>query len=148
TRLIDMGCEPFLISSTVQTVIGQRLVRTICPNCKEEYKPDPKLFMKLGKRPEEFGNVQFFHGKGCEQCVKTGYFGRVGLFEVFEMKEALIELIVKKAPANVLHAKALELGMIPMREDGWMKALAGKTTLEEVTRVAPIEAGVSLLDEI
>jgi len=146
TRLIDMGCEPFLITSTLQTVIGQRLVRTICPNCKDEYKPDRSLFLKLGKRPEDYPNQIYYKGRGCEQCARTGYYGRTGLFEVFEMREALIDLIVKKAPANVLHAKALELGMIPMREDGWFKVLAGKTTLEEVTRVAPIEPGVSIIE--
>ncbi len=111
TRLIDMGSEPFLITSTVQTIIGQRLVRNICPNCKEEYKPAPELFMKLGKHPEEYANRQFFKGRGCDFCAKTGYYGRTGLFEIFEMREALIDLIIKKAPANILHSKAIELGM-------------------------------------
>jgi len=146
TRLIDMGCEPFLITSTVQSVIGQRLVRTICPNCKEEYKPSPDLFLKLGKHPDEYSNRLFYKGKGCDFCAKTGYYGRTGLFEVFEMREALIEMIIKKAPANILHAKALELGMVPMREDGFLKVLDNKTTLEEVIRVAPIEPGVSLIE--
>ncbi|HON57476.1 MAG TPA: GspE/PulE family protein, partial [bacterium] len=92
TRLIDMGCEPFLITSTIQTIIGQRLVRTICSNCKTEYKPAPELFLKLGKRPEEYANQKFYKGEGCEHCTRTGYYGRTGIFEVFEMREALMEL--------------------------------------------------------
>jgi type II secretory ATPase GspE/PulE/Tfp pilus assembly ATPase PilB-like protein len=104
--------------------------------------------LKLGKRPEDYANHDFYHGKGCEQCVNTGYYGRIGIFEAFEMRDDLMDLIIKKSPANILHEKALELGMIPMREDGFLKVLDGVTTLEEVTRVAPIEAGISLLDEI
>lgn len=147
TRLIDMGVEPFLLTSTMRAVLAQRLVRIICPQCKKIYKPADELFYKLGKRPKNFSHITFYKGVGCDNCAKTGYRGRIGIFELFIPNDELNRNILKKAPANILHRIAMEAGMIPMREDGFKKVCDGITTLEEVIRVAPIEAGVSIPKE-
>lgn len=146
TRLIDMGCQPFLLTSSIRAIIGQRLVRKICPACREQYMPDGASLKKMGKRPEEFGGQAFFRGRGCTECAMTGYRGRVGLYELLVLNNEINDMIVEKQPANVIHRKAMEMGMRPMREDGWMKVLQGLTTIEEVLRVAPIESGVAIRD--
>ncbi|HOK40174.1 MAG TPA: ATPase, T2SS/T4P/T4SS family [bacterium] len=147
TRLIDMGVEPFLLTSTLRCIVAQRLVRIVCPECKKPYKPDDELFYKIGKRPKDYKHLTFYKGVGCDNCAKTGFRGRIGIFELFVPNDELISLILKKAPANVLHKVALKYGMIPMREDGFKKFCDGITTLEEVIRVAPIEAGVAIPKE-
>ncbi len=137
TRLIDMGVEPFLLTSTVRGICAQRLVRTICPECREQYTPDPETLRKLGATPEMTEGVTFIHGKGCPHCVKTGYRGRIGIYELLEMTDEVMDLVVNKQPANIIHRKAVEQGMQSMAEDGWQKVCAGITTAEEVLRVAP-----------
>lgn len=147
TRLVDMGVEPFLLSSTIRAVLAQRLVRIVCPECKKSYTPDDEYFYKLGKRPKDYKDITFYKGQGCDNCAKTGFRGRIGIFELFVLDDEITNAILKKTPANILHRLALKSGMIPMREDGLKKACDGLTTLEEVIRVAPIEAGVAIPKE-
>jgi len=133
TRLIDMGIEPFLVSSTVEGVMAQRLVRTICKECKVEYEPDasdvPPDFPGAG------GRLTLFKGAGCRSCRQSGYRGRLGLFELMVASDPLRELIVARENAMKIRHQALKEGMITLRQDGWRKVLAGMTTLDEVCRV-------------
>lgn len=144
TRLIDMGCEPFLLTSSIRAIIGQRLVRKICPGCREQYEPLADDLKKIGKNPEEFKGQPFFRGRGCTECAMTGFRGRIGIYELLELNNEIADLVVEKQPANVIHKKALDLGMRPMREDGWTKVVQGLTSLDEVLRVAPIETGIAI----
>jgi type IV pilus assembly protein PilB len=139
TRLIDMGIEPFLLTSTILGICGQRLVRTICPMCKEITDVPVERARLFAPADFDVSRSAFYRGRGCEECAGTGYRGRTGIYELFVMSEEMQELVLAKQPANVLHAKARELGMQTMAEDGWLKILAGLTTLEEVHRVAPME---------
>jgi type II secretory ATPase GspE/PulE/Tfp pilus assembly ATPase PilB-like protein len=142
TRLLDMGIEPFLITSTINLVIAQRLVRRICPRCIESYEiPFSQLSKSIGedlakKLPKTIeGNVRTFRGRGCSFCQKTGYFGRIGIFELLEMKEEIKKSIMAKANATQIREKAKELGMKTMVEDGLKKVEAGITTVDEILRV-------------
>ncbi|MCM8783320.1 MAG: type IV-A pilus assembly ATPase PilB [Candidatus Omnitrophica bacterium] len=137
TRLIDMGVEPFLVSSSVIGVLAQRLVRMICPDCKEEYKPPASLFEQLGIKKE--GDLKFFRGKGCLSCRQTGYLGRTGIFELLLMHEEIAELVVAKATSRDIRRVAIKQGMETLRDDGIRKAISGITTLEEVLRVTQEE---------
>jgi type IV pilus assembly protein PilB len=139
TRLIDMGIEPFLLTSTILGICGQRLVRTICPMCKEVADVPEERLKLIAPRNADLSRISFYRGKGCEECAGTGFKGRTGIYELFVMSEEIQELVLQKVPANVLHARARALGMQTMGEDGWKKVIAGITTLEEVHRVAPIE---------
>jgi general secretion pathway protein E/type IV pilus assembly protein PilB len=134
TRLIDMGIEPFLVGSTVEGVMAQRLVRTICPQCKAEYHPDPKDvpddFPKNGSGP-----LQLWKGAGCRACRQTGYQGRQGIFELMVTGDTIREMCVQRVSAAAIRTEALKEGMITLRQDGWRKVLGGITTLEEVARV-------------
>jgi type II secretory ATPase GspE/PulE/Tfp pilus assembly ATPase PilB-like protein len=133
-----------LLTTTIQVVVAQRLVRLICENCREEYEPDPDDLQSLGKSPADYEDLTFTHGVGCEKCGGTGFKGRTGIFEMLEMTEAISDMITEKAPANLINQKAIEEGMVPMREDGWIKIVDGMTTVEEVLRVAPVDSGVSV----
>jgi type II secretory ATPase GspE/PulE/Tfp pilus assembly ATPase PilB-like protein len=132
SRLDDMGVEPFLISSSVLLTCAQRLVRRICPNCKEEFVPEPELFEKL-KIPELIGET-FYRGAGCDRCKGRGYSGRAAVLEVLPVSEAIRRLIVKRAPASVIKNQAVQEGMKTLRMAGIDKAREGITTLEEVLR--------------
>lgn len=134
TRLIDMGVEPYLITSSLQGVIGQRLIRRICPRCKASFVPTDEDLMLLGLDRADVGDNKFYYGKGCQNCNNTGYKGRKALTEMFTMHSQLIELIMKSSPTVVLRDKARELGMVTMREDGIQAVLNGETTMEEVLR--------------
>jgi general secretion pathway protein E len=136
TRLIDMGIEPYLISSSVIAVMAQRLLRIICPQCKTAYKPQQEiisLWNETGKASVIEG--KFFKGIGCESCLQTGYLGRTGIFEMLVIDDDVRELISKRLPSHIIKQAAIEKGMTTLREDGLHKALAGQTTLEEVCRV-------------
>ncbi len=136
TRLVDMGIEPYLISSSVIAVMAQRLLRTICPSCKGPYEPEPQilsLWSDSGKASVLEG--QFYKGSGCENCLQTGYLGRTGIFELLVIDDDIRELISKRMPSYVIKQASIEKGMITLREDGLKKALEGKTTLQEVCRV-------------
>jgi len=134
TRMIDMGVEPFLISSTLQGVLAQRLVRKACAKCKIAYEPTEAVLSELGLTKESTQGRPFYYGKGCMECNETGYKGRKGLFELLVMSEPIRELINQRAPAGVLRARALELGMRTLREDGIRSILDGETTVEEVLK--------------
>lgn len=132
TRLDDMGIEPFLIASSVILTCAQRLVRRICPNCVEEFQPEPELLQKLGIEDE--GTV-FYHGAGCDRCKRRGYAGRAAVLEVLPISEAIRRLIIKRASATVIKNQAISEGMRTLRVVGIDKAREGVTTLEEVYRV-------------
>jgi type IV pilus assembly protein PilB len=134
TRMIDMGLEPFLISASLEGVLGQRLVRRICRVCKTSYEPDHELVDVLGVDPLEIADKQFFFGKGCPECSQTGYRGRQGLFELMALTDALRELITKRSPTLVLKQKAVEQGMRTLRDDGMRAIFDGLTTIEEVLK--------------
>lgn len=136
TRLIDMGVEPFLVSASLIGVLAQRLVRTLCPHCKEPYKPPVEGLRRLGLTPEEVEGVTFYRGRGCEYCRHTGYYGRTGIFELMVVNEEIAELIVRRAPLGEIREAAKANGMKTLMEDGLRKAMAGITTIEEVLRVA------------
>lgn len=136
TRLIDMGVEPFLISASLIGALAQRLVRTLCPRCKEPYKPPVEALRRLGLTPEEVEGVTFYRGRGCEYCRHTGYYGRTGIFELMTVTEEIAELIVRRAPLSEIREAAKAAGMKTLLEDGMRKAMAGITTIEEVLRVA------------
>ena len=134
TRLIDIGVEPFLVSSTLEAVLGQRLLRSICPNCRAPYKPNESLLAQLELSRREIGNRQFFYGKGCDACNNTGYKGRKGIYELMKINDPLRELINERAPTVVLKQKAIELGMVTLRQDGLRSVFTGDTTIEEVLK--------------
>ncbi|HWY50291.1 MAG TPA: GspE/PulE family protein [Chthoniobacterales bacterium] len=134
TRLIDMGIEPFLISATLEAVLGQRLLRSICPNCRETYKPNQSFLAQLQLSKRDIGDRKFFYGKGCDACNNTGYKGRKGIYELMKITDPLRELINERAPTVVLKQKAIELGMVTLRQDGLRSIFAGDTTIEEVLK--------------
>src|SRR5262249_270893 len=132
TRLIDMGVEPFLVASTLEGVMAQRLVRNICSECKIEYKPHatdiPPDFPKKGD------DLVLWKGAGGRACHQTGYRGRMGIFELMLTGDTIRDLCVNRANASAIRNQALKEGMITLRNDGWRKVLQGKTTIEEVAR--------------
>jgi type IV pilus assembly protein PilB len=134
TRLIDMGVEPFLISSTLEAVLGQRLLRSICRQCRTTYKPNDSLLAELRISRQDLGEKQFFCGKGCDACNNTGYKGRKGIYELLRITDPVRELINERAPTVTLKQKAVELGMVTLRQDGLRSIFAGDTTVEEVLR--------------
>jgi type IV pilus assembly protein PilB len=135
TRLVDMGVEPFLISASVIAVLAQRLGRKICPNCKEPYKPPAEALNRVGFQVDNLDEVVFYRGRGCEQCRHTGYYGRIGMFELMMMTEDIADLVVKRAPLSEVRNAALANGMKVLKVDGFQKVLEGMTTVEEVMRV-------------
>jgi type IV pilus assembly protein PilB len=137
SRLIDMGVEPFLITSSLTLVVGQRLARVPCPRCSEPVEADPRTLELLGLEPDAVDQAGLRSGPGCGFCAQTGYQGRVGLFEVVQVTRKLRELIVGRATEVAIKEEAVAGGMRSMRADGLAKALAGRTTLEEVLRVTP-----------
>jgi type II secretion system protein E len=139
TRLTDMGIEPFLIASSVEAVMAQRLVRTICPTCKTEQKVNPDYLRKIGFPENEIGTAKFWHGAGCENCRQQGYKGRKGIYELLIVTEALRTLIMNREPATTIAQLAIEHGMRTLRTDGWLKVKEGTTTIEEVLRVTQME---------
>lgn len=134
TRLIDMGVEPFLISSTMVAVIGQRLVRTICKNCRTPFEPTEAQLALLNLSAHDLGDKSFYYGRGCSACNDTGYRGRKGIFELLIINDAIRLLINERAPTVVMRQKAVEQGMIPLREDGLRSIFDGDTTIEEVVK--------------
>ena len=133
TRLLDMGIEAFLVSSSLIGVLAQRLVRVICPKCKEPYKPQQEMIDKIELLSD---NVTTYHGKGCEECRHTGYQGRTGIFELMVVNEEIRRLIMERASSEVIRKKAVAGGMQILRDSGWQKVQEGITTIEEVLRVA------------
>lgn len=134
TRLIDMGCEPFLVAATLEAVLGQRLLRRVCNDCKTAYQPSEAILAQLGLRQADIGGNDFYTGRGCEKCNETGYRGRQGLFELLDVTDPIRELVTERASAVVLKEKAIELGMRTLREDGLRNIFEGVTTIEEVLK--------------
>lgn len=134
TRLVDMGCEPFLVAASLEGVLAQRLVRTICKACKASYEPNESILTQLGVAVHELGDKDFFTGRGCEVCGNSGYKGRKGLYELLDITDPVRELITDRAPTVVVKQKAMELGMQTLREDGLRNIYLGHTTIEEVLK--------------
>src|SRR5215831_16490302 len=147
TRLIDMGIEPFLVASSVEAIMAQRLVRTICPHCKQEQKVERDYLRRIGFPESEIATAKFWHGVGCEDCRQLGYQGRMGIYELLILNESLRPLILNRAPASTIAQKAIEFGMRTLRTDGWNKVRNGMTTIEEVLRVTQIEEHLDALGE-
>ncbi|MDB6016131.1 MAG: type secretion system protein [Pedosphaera sp.] len=145
TRLIDMGIEPFLVASSVEAVMAQRLVRNICPHCKVEQKVERDYLRKVGFPANEIETAKFWHGAGCEECRQLGYQGRQGIYELLLLNESIRPLILNRSAATTIAAKAMQQGMRTLRTDGWNKVKAGRTTLEEVLRVTQIEEHMDAL---
>ncbi len=135
TRLIDMGIEPFLICSSVLAILGQRLVRVICSECKEPYLPDEETLRALGLSRELLGERSLFRGRGCHACLSTGYRGRTGIFELMVISERVRSLILSTSDASAISKAAVEEGMTTLYQDGVRKVIEGITTVEEVMRV-------------
>jgi len=133
-RLIDMGVEPFLIASSLEGVLGQRLVRKICTNCRTPYEPSETVLRQIGLSLHDLGEKNFYYGIGCDQCNKTGYKGRKGIYELLDITEPIRELIAQRAPSVVIRQKAIELGMSTLRADGLRSIFEGETTIEEVLK--------------
>ena len=144
TRLLDMGVEPFLVSSSVLAIIAQRLVRVLCKACKAAYTPTPDELEKLGIKPQ--GTLpsqgadkkkveQFYRAVGCASCMNTGYHGRIGIYELLMITDEIRSLVLAKADASQIKAKAVSKGMLTLREEGIAKMMAGETTTEEILRV-------------
>ena len=133
-RLIDMGVEPFLIASSLEGVLGQRLVRKICTGCRTPYEPSETVLRQIGLSVHDLGDKNFYYGAGCEQCNHTGYRGRKGIYELLDITEPIRELIAQRAPSVVIRQKAIELGMTTLRTDGLRSIFEGQTTIEEVLK--------------
>lgn len=134
TRLVDMGVEPFLISSSLMAVLAQRLVRTIDKKCRTPFEPTENQLSLLNISPHDIGEKVFYYGRGCANCNDTGYKGRKGIFELLMVTDAVRELINERAPTVVIRQKAVEEGMITLREDGMRGIFSGETTIEEVLK--------------
>lgn len=133
-RLIDMGVEPFLIASSLEGVLGQRLVRKICTGCKTPYEPSEAILRQIGLSIHDIGDKNFYYGTGCEECNQTGYKGRKGIYELLDITEPIRELITQRAPSVVIRQKAIEMGMTTLRADGLRSIFEGETTIEEVLK--------------
>jgi len=134
TRLVDMGVEPFLVSATLEGVLAQRLLRTVCKNCRTPYEPSLSILNQLNLTQSDTGGKHFYTGNGCEKCGGSGYKGRKGIYELLKVSDPIRDLITQKAPTLVLKQKAIELGMLTLREDGLRNIYDGETTIEEVLK--------------
>lgn len=134
-RLIDMGIKPFLVASSIQAVIAQRLVRRICPYCKAPYTPSAEELMEVGVNPDDYKDTTFYKGKGCERCNGSGYRGRTAIHEIFIMSPTTRQMVIRLESAMRIKQVAIKEGMRTLRQDGWQKVLRGDTTIEEVMRV-------------
>ncbi|OGX44911.1 MAG: hypothetical protein A3G38_03160 [Omnitrophica WOR_2 bacterium RIFCSPLOWO2_12_FULL_51_8] len=139
TRLLDMGIEPFLVSSSLEYLIAQRLVRLICPKCKVPVKPKPELLNQIKDAEIKLENTALYEGKGCEECRFTGYRGRTGIYEILTVTEPIREMILNHSSSQQIKQKAITQGMRTLRQDGIEKVKAGLTTLTEVVRVTQLE---------
>jgi len=135
TRLVDMGVEPYLVSSSAIGVVAQRLMRRICPTCKEVYKPEHDLLKGLGLDGQEYADAKYCRGRGCEDCKFLGYRGRTAIYEIMKMTEEVRELTVQRVPASQIKRVALQQGMKTLRMNALEKVLQGTSTLEELVRV-------------
>lgn len=146
TRLIDMGVEPFLISSSIVAVMAQRLVRRLCDDCKVAYQPDAETLKKIGLTPEQAKAITFYKPGVCAECNQTGYKGRIAIFEIMQMTSEIAKLTVERADSSVIRRQAIHDGMTVLLEDGVRKIKEGITTIEEVLRVATIDEDNTVID--
>ncbi|WZO97192.1 GspE/PulE family protein [Isosphaeraceae bacterium EP7] len=135
TRLVDIGVQPFLVASSVMAIMAQRLVRKICPKCKQRYEPSASLLESIGLKPEIAKKANFMKGKGCSNCNKSGYRGRMGIYELMVMSSQIRELTFKGESTQALRKVARKQGMRSLFEDGMVKAIKGQTTIEEILRI-------------
>ncbi len=140
-RLLDLGLEHFLVTATVEAIVAQRLVRRICGKCKEEYTPSESELMELGLRPEDVQGQILYRGRGCDECNRSGYKGRMALYEIMVMDDDLREMVMNQASTNLLRAEARKRGMRTLRECGLLGIFEGQTTIDEVVRETIMEEG-------
>lgn len=141
TRLIDMGIEPFLVASSITSILAQRLVRTICPDCREPYQPLTGELDELGLARTDIPSEGLYRGAGCQACIDTGYLGRTGIYELLLMSDAVKDVVLKNPDSGTVRKAALKQGMHTLRQDGAAKVLSGRTTIQEVLRVTQEEGG-------
>jgi general secretion pathway protein E len=139
TRLIDMGMEDYLLSSTIIGILAQRLVRVACPFCQEPYCSDPAILKEMKAEGQSLAGIKIIEVKGCERCSQTGYWGRTGIFEFLKVTDGIRKLILEKRDSNIIKEAARKNGMRTLREDGWVKVKQGVTTISEVLRVTQEE---------
>jgi general secretion pathway protein E len=139
TRLMDMGIEDYLLSSTLIGILAQRLVRVICPSCQESYRPEESLSKQVGISSEEVSKLSLVKPRGCVECGFTGYRGRTGIFEYLRVTDEVRSLILTKKDSSVINERARKRGMRTLREDGWLRVKEGKTTVQELLRVTQEE---------
>lgn len=148
-RLLNMDIETFLISSTVLSIVAQRLLRKICPHCKEGYEPEPREILRVGLSPDEIKNYQFYRGAGCQHCHYTGYAGRVGVYELLIMNEAIKNAVLEKMTSYQIRRISIEhSGLVSLLEDGIVKAVNGVTTFEEILKHVPYTGRPRRIEEI
>lgn len=141
TRLIDMGIEPFLVSSAIVAIIAQRLVRVVCMDCRQAYAPTEDEILRLAMKRDDIGRAKFYHGKGCPSCMNRGYRGRTGIYEILLMDDDIRQMIMGRSDSSTIKNRAQEKGMRTLKEDGAKKVIAGITTTEEVLRVTEEDIG-------
>jgi len=134
TRLLNMGIEPFLVTASLNAIVAQRLVRQICPECKEEVEVNPQALIDLGVPPKEVSEYKLFHGTGCKNCTNTGYKGRIAVYEVMVITDEIKEFILSGATALELKREAQRKGMLTLRQSALQKLKNGLTTVDEVVR--------------
>jgi type IV pilus assembly protein PilB len=134
TRLLDMGLEAFLVAATLECVVAQRLVRTICPKCKAPYQPADEQLMELRLVPEDVEGKAFYYGKRCDYCNRTGYRGRTAIFEIMKIESKMRDYIIQQRSTDFLRAEATAAGMRTLRDSGILKIFDGMTTIEEVVK--------------
>ena len=140
-RLIDMGIKPYLVASSLQAALAQRLVRRICTNCKTTWRPSPEIIREMGYDPDEYADTDFFKGKGCERCSQSGYRGRTAIHEIMTMDSDLRRRVIRSEAASRLKRAAIAKGMRTLRMDGWEKCVMGQTSIEEVMRLTQEDGG-------
>ncbi|MEO1130553.1 MAG: ATPase, T2SS/T4P/T4SS family, partial [Planctomycetota bacterium] len=133
-RLLDLGLESFLLTATIEAIVAQRLVRTICPKCKEQYAPTEEQLMELELTPDDVQGRTFFRGRGCDTCHGSGYKGRTAIYEIMGMDDGMRDLVMKQASTAVLRDEARKRGMRTLRESGLLAIYEGLTTIDEVVR--------------
>jgi type II secretory ATPase GspE/PulE/Tfp pilus assembly ATPase PilB-like protein len=143
TRLIDMGIEPFLIASSVVLIVAQRLVRRLCDDCKEKYTPTAAMLGRFGLSEKQAHKITFYKAVGCDQCLNSGYRGRIAVFEVMEMSDRIGQKTIERADTASIRREAVKEGMTQLIQDGLRKIELGLTTIEEVLAVATFEYGAA-----
>ena len=144
TRLTDMGIKPFLVASSIQAIMAQRLVRRICEQCKQPIEYDRKVLNSIGLKPKDVRNVTLYEGGGCQRCRNTGYRGRIAIFELLEMDTTLREMAFRRESLTEIRKYAASSGMVTLRQDGVRKVLGGTTTIPEVLEITGSEVDLDM----